>query len=75
MLHAYHKSIRRYSLHVTVQLKFIPDIQAGLTVENKLYCRCQVEKIFILTNQMLTRQFQHQVEIRLFIIDIFLWKY
>ena len=75
MLHAYHKSIRGHPFHVAVQLKFISDIQAGLTIENKLYGGRQIEKIFILPNQMLTRQFQHQVQVCLFIIDVFFWEY
>jgi len=48
MFHPDHKTIRRHPLHVTVQLKFISDIQAGLTVENKLYGGRQVEKIYII---------------------------
>ena len=70
MFHPDHKTIWRHPLHVTVQLKFVPDIQAGLTIENKLYCGRQVEKTFIVPHQMLTREFQHQIEVCLFITDI-----
>ena len=48
MFHPDHKTIRCYPLHISVYLKFITDIQAGLTIENELYCRRQVEKTFII---------------------------
>ena len=50
MLNSDHETIWSDPLHITVQLKFVTDIQAGLAIENKLNGGCEIEEAFILSN-------------------------